>query len=311
MKKIFYKFSALFGLTLAVVSCNSSDIDGYEKNENGLYYKFYKKGENTIKPKLSDEIQMKFCLKIKSSDSILTDSRKVRPDNGIVGLQLRPSSFKGSLEDALMMMGAGDSASFIINADSFFLKTQSMRQLPPFIKPGDKLVADIKIEKITDAKVVEQEMKKRKEEYERKMKELEMKSKSDLEKYITDNKITAKPTLSGLYYIELKKGSGPKVLITDTVSVYYKGMFLDGTVFNDNTAEPKPVDFPVQGLIPAWQEAIPMMSVGTKAKLVCPHQVAYGPRGNQSIPPFANLVFELEIKAKKSGEKTQNNKSIR
>ena len=303
MKKITIAISAALLSLLALNSCSSSDIEGYEKNDDGLYFKFYKQGENLPKPKLNDEIQMKFTLKIKSSDSLLTDTRKVRPDDGIVAMQMRPVSFKGGLESALMMMSTGDSASFIISADSFFLKTQGMRQLPPFIKPGEKLVAEIKMEKITDSKIVEENNKKRMEEMERKMKEMEMQSKSDLEKYLADNKITVKPTPSGLYYIELKKGNGPRVLLTDTVSVYYKGMFLDGNVFNDNTAEPKPIEFPVQGLIPAWQEAIPMMNVGTKVKLICPPQVAYGARGNQGIPPYANLIFEIEVKAKKSGEK--------
>lgn len=303
--------AGIFYLAVASVltfySCGSgSDIDGYEKTNNGLYFKFHKKGENLPKPKLNDEIQMKFVLKIKSNDSVLTDTRKVRPENGIVSMQLRPVSFKGGLEEALMMMSSGDSASFIISADSFFLRTQTMAKLPPFIKPGEKLVAEIKMEKVTDAKIVEENNKKAMEEMDKKMKELEIKSRGDLEKYLSDNKITNKPTMSGLYYIELKKGAGPRVLLTDTVSVYYKGMFLDGTVFNDNTNEPKPIEFPVQGLIPAWQEAIPMMNVGTKAKLICPPQVAYGARGNQGIPPYSNLVFEIEIKGKKSGENTAN-----
>ena len=307
MKNFFNLLTIGFTTICVLVSCSTSEFEGYEKNSNGLYYKFYKKGENLPKPKVNDEIQMIFTLKIKSKDSLLTDSRKLRVKDGVVAMQMRTSTFKGSLEEAIMMMSKGDSASFIISADSFFLKTQVMKQLPPFLKPGEKLVAQIKLVNLTDAKIVEENRKKQMEEMKKKMLELEMKSKTDLEKYLTDNKINTKPTASGLYYIETKKGSGPKVFISDTVSVYYKGMFLDGTVFNDNTKEPKPIEFPVQGLIPAWQEAIPMMNVGTKVKLICPPQVAYGARGNEGIPPYSNLIFEIEVTGKKSGG-TSNNK---
>ncbi|MFN6038772.1 MAG: FKBP-type peptidyl-prolyl cis-trans isomerase [Bacteroidota bacterium] len=310
MKKLFNLFALGFSSICMLSSCSSSEFEGYEKNSNGLYFKFYKKAENLPKPKVNDEVQMIFTLKIKSNDSLLTDSRKLRVKDGIVTMQMRTSTFKGSLEEAIMMMSTGDSASFIISADSFFLKTQTMKQLPPFLKPGEKLIAQIKLVNLTDAKIVEENRKKQMEEMKKKMLELEMKSKTDLEKYLTDNKITVKPTASGMYYIETKKGSGPKVLLSDTVSVYYKGMFLDGTVFNDNTKDPKPIEFPVQGLIPAWQEAIPMMNVGTKVKLICPPQVAYGANGNQGIPPYSNLIFEIEVMGKKSAEASKN-KSIK
>lgn len=306
MKKYFIVPVSIVSVLLFLFSCSSSDIDGYEKNDDGLYFKFYKQGENLPKPKVNDEVKMIFLLKVKSSDSVLSDTRKLRQGDGSVTMLVRPVSFKGGIESGLMMMSAGDSASFIISADSFFLKTQSMAQLPPFIKPGEKLVADIKLVQLTDAKTVEENRKKQMEDMKKKMLELEMKSKADLEKYLTDNKITAKPTASGLYFIELKKGSGPKIVLTDTVAVYYRGLFLNGEVFNDNTKEPKPIEFPIQGLIPAWQEAIPMMNVGSKVKLICPPDVAYGPRGNQGIPPYSNLIFEIEVKYKKEGEKSSD-----
>lgn len=305
MKKFLVYFSVPALAAAFLVSCSSSEFDGYEKTDNGLHYKFYNKAENSPHPKQDDELHMIFTLKVKSSDSVLTDTRKVQPQDGIVTMLMRPESFKGGIESGLMMMSKGDSASFIISADSFFLRTQGMKQLPPWLKPGDKLVAEIKLTDFIDSKIVAEKRKKQQEEMMKQMQEMEMQSKTDFEKYLADNKIKTKPTASGLYYIEVKKGTGPAVMPGDTVQVFYKGMLLNGNPFDDNTKDPEPIEFPVGVgmLIPAWDEGIPMMKVGGKAKLIVPYQLAYGARGSQPvIPPFANLVFEIEVKGVKSGK---------
>jgi FKBP-type peptidyl-prolyl cis-trans isomerase FkpA len=301
---------AIFGISIAALllsSCGSSEFDGYKKAESGFHYRFFnEQNESGQKPKTDDELSVIYTIKLKSTDSMIANTWDQRPKDGIHKILLRPSSFKGSLEDALPMMSKGDSASFIVSADSFYLKTMGMPQLPPNLVPGDKIVMNVKLVEIKDAKTVAAEREKQKSENEKKFAELEMKSKTDLEKYLVDNKITVKPTESGLYYIEVKKGKGPKIMPGDTVQCWYKGMFLDGTVFNDNTKEPAPIEFPVgvERLIRGWDEGIPKMNVGGKAKLICPYMLAYGPRGDgQMIPPFSTLVFEIEIVGVKPGSK--------
>ena len=274
----------------------------FNKNENGLYFRFHEpKSKSEKHPKPGDGVYMKFLIKIKSTDSILTDSRIVPPDNGMDYYMIPPSTFKGSLDEALCMMAVGDSASFIVNADSFFVHTTKKKQLPRFMKPNDKLVAEIKMLKIVDANRMETILKKRQEEQVKMYQQMEFQSRTDLEKYIVDNKIKEKPTASGLYYIELKKGSGFTINKTDNVSVYYKGTFLDGTVFDENTNDPQPISFNLQQVIPAWTEGVALMKAGGKAKLICPYQIAYGARGVPGIPPFSNLVFEIELKSSTPG----------
>jgi len=74
-------------------------------------------------------------------------------------------------------------------------------------------------------------------------------------------------------------------------------MFLDGTVFDSSIERGEPIDFPLgQGqVIAGWDEGIGMMKKGGKSVLVIPSDIAYGPNGRGSIPPYSTLVFEVEL----------------
>lgn len=103
-------------------------------------------------------------------------------------------------------------------------------------------------------------------------------------------------TDSGLQYEIITEGIGAKPAATDTVRVHYTGTLPDGTVFDSSVARGQPAEFPVNGVIKGWVEALQMMPVGSKWKLTIPHELAYGERGaGASIPPFSPLVFEVEL----------------
>jgi FKBP-type peptidyl-prolyl cis-trans isomerase FklB len=117
------------------------------------------------------------------------------------------------------------------------------------------------------------------------------------ETFLADNK--TKPGVvtlsSGLQYEILKEGSGPKPLATDKVKCNYKGTLLDGTVFDASDNHGGPIEFPVNGVIRGWTEALQLMPVGSKWKLYIPSDLAYGDQGNAAIPPGATLIFEVEL----------------
>jgi len=103
-------------------------------------------------------------------------------------------------------------------------------------------------------------------------------------------------TASGLQYEVLKAGEGAKPAATDQVKVHYHGTLVDGTVFDSSVDRGEPVEFPVQGVIQGWVEALQLMPVGSKWKLFIPSELAYGKQGAGSdIGPDATLVFEVEL----------------
>lgn len=98
-----------------------------------------------------------------------------------------------------------------------------------------------------------------------------------------------------LQYEILTTGSGPKPKAEDTVKVHYKGTFLDGSEFDSSYKRNEPAEFPVQGVIMGWQEALQLMPVGSKWKVFIPPALAYGEMGRPGIPPNKLLVFEMEL----------------
>ena len=105
-----------------------------------------------------------------------------------------------------------------------------------------------------------------------------------------------KVTASGLQYMVMKEGTGPKPTINDKVTTHYHGTLIDGTVFDSSVDRGQPASFPVSGVIPGWTEALQLMNVGSKWKLFVPANLAYGERGaGQQIGPNTTLIFEVEL----------------
>ena len=102
---------------------------------------------------------------------------------------------------------------------------------------------------------------------------------------------------SGLQYVVVKAGADttrPK--LTDKVKCHYHGTLLNGSIFDSSIDRGEPVVFPVNGVIKGWQEALQLMTVGSKWKLYVPSDLAYGDSSpSPSIGPGSLLVFDVEL----------------
>jgi FKBP-type peptidyl-prolyl cis-trans isomerase FklB len=111
-----------------------------------------------------------------------------------------------------------------------------------------------------------------------------------------------KTLTSGLQYIELTPGKGNSPKLTDMVTVNYRGTLINGTEFDSSYNRKEANTFPLDNLIPGWQEALQLMKPGAKWKIFVPPQLAYGAQGaGQVIEPNSALIFEIELVNVKSG----------
>jgi len=152
--------------------------------------------------------------------------------------------------------------------------------------------------------------KKVREERARERKELAEKNRKEGEAFLAENKNKKEvvTTESGLQYVVLHEGDGPKPKATDRVKVHYRGTLIDGTEFDSSYKRGTPATFSLKGVVAGWTEALQLMKVGSKYSLFIPSELAYGKRGRgPKIGPNAVLIFELElleIAKKPSGQDT-------
>ncbi len=258
----------------------------YSKSKTtGLSYVMHKSNKGP-KLKLDDVVTLNLKY-ITSKDSLVFDSWKMGKP---IQLKIAKSSFKGDLMDGLTLLTVGDSASFLINADSLFTKTFAAPR-PAFIDSSSYLTFTVKvISTTTEAALKAEELKAEKENA---MKENEM-----IAKYIAEKQITPSKSSSGLMYIISEPGTGEQAQAGKTVKVHYTGRLLDGTKFDSSLDRNDPIEFKLgQGMvIKGWDEGIALLKVGGKALLIIPSNLAYGSRGAGGvIPPFSPLTFEVEL----------------
>lgn len=101
---------------------------------------------------------------------------------------------------------------------------------------------------------------------------------------------------SGLQYLVLKEGTGPKPTLTDKVKVHYEGTLINGKIFDSSIQRGEPIELNVNGVIPGWTEALQLMPVGSKWRLFIPSELAYGDNGaGPDIKPGSTLLFDVEL----------------
>ena len=182
----------------------------------------------------------------------------------------------------LSQMGAAD-----LNIDDFAQAVKDM------IDGKEPQVATAEAQQIVEDFFRKQEEKQRAEAAEK-----YKGAKSEGEKYLNENaKKEGVVTLpSGLQYQVLKEGNGKSPKATDKVVCHYEGMLIDGTMFDSSLQRGEPATFPLNGVIAGWTEGLQLMKEGAKYRFFIPYQLGYGERGaGASIPPFATLVFDVEL----------------
>ncbi len=277
MKKVFVNPLVVVMLfTLAMWSC-SSKYPGFDKSKTGLYYKLFKVSKDTVKPKIGDYLSL--TMRYVYKDSTLFDSKKAMGTP--VRFPLPPSDFKGDIYDGIRMMSAGDSACFIVNADSLFMKTFRRPSREKFMDSNSVIKFYITLLSIDSP----QSMMKKEDQ--------------DIAKYVSDKKITVAPSATGVYFIEQAQGKGMKIDSGAWVTANFKVSMIDGKVIfaSADRGEPMVFEFGKRFDTRGFAEGVGQMTKGGKATLIVPSKMAFGENGNPKagILPYTPIVYDIEI----------------
>lgn len=280
-------------ITVLVTGCNTHR---YKKLNTGLEYTIYEKG-GTEKVQYGDFV--KFRAYQYYNDSLMTTPF----DTVAQLLQLDSMRMPGDYVRIFLMGTNGDSIITRILTDS----VAKMGGLPPYAKPNNYLGYHfVIIDAFSDTARFSQERKQmqetmRKADSMASVKQVQLDDKT-IQEYLEKNNIQAEKTPEGTYVQVIEKGSGEPVKPGSPVSVLYKGMLLDGTIFDqsyDSTGQPRdPFTFIVgqMGAISGWSDGMVYFNEGGKGKLFIPSGRAYGTKGAGSeIAPNTPLMFEVEI----------------
>jgi FKBP-type peptidyl-prolyl cis-trans isomerase len=283
MNKLTKIMIALVAVAVLGISC--SKYPGFKKDKDGLYYKFYVLNKKEIQPQIGDIVEMTYSFRI--IDSVLVNNAPLY-DRVIEPI------FTGDVYSAIRKMHLGDSATFIMNGDTFFHYFYGQ----PFPFERKELYCDLKLINITPNEEYEDMQAERARQYEAMIEEFRLSEDSLINDYIARNKITVKPTTNGLYLVKNVNGKGKAVKDGAQVTVHYTGKLLDGTVFDSSVERGEPIELMVGTgqVIPGWEEALLLMKGGDKATALIPSKLAYGNRGaGYVIPPYTPLIFEMEV----------------
>ncbi|HMN67071.1 MAG TPA: FKBP-type peptidyl-prolyl cis-trans isomerase [Bdellovibrionales bacterium] len=159
--------------------------------------------------------------------------------------------------------------------------TQGLKGEKPEVTPEEQQKAIQNLQQATQARAMEDAQK----------------NKSASDEFLAKNKgkENMKSTASGLQYEVLKEGKGKKPGLKDKVTVHYTGTLINGTKFDSSHDRGQPAEFPLNGIIKGWQEALQLMPEGSVYRLYIPPDLAYGAQPQPGIPAFSTLIFDVEL----------------
>jgi FKBP-type peptidyl-prolyl cis-trans isomerase len=259
-----------------------------QPNSMGLYIIETQPGTG-IKIDSGCQVRMNYRVSLLDGKELFSSFERPEPVKFEYGKRVDTPGF----EYAVSTLKKGSKAKFIVPSILAFGRRGSGTMVPPYTP----LVYEIEILDVkTKAECEKEQANLQKSEQ---MKSDSLKNAEPLlrEKYLKDNNITIKPQPSGLYFIPVLAGTGPKAEAGKTVKVHYTGKLLNGKVFDSSRERQNPIEFMLgRGqVIKGWDEGITLMKQGGKATLIIPSAIGYSDRDMGVIPPYSTLVFDVEL----------------
>jgi len=296
----------VFSGTLFLQGCLFNQ-DKFLTTPSGLRYQFHEQSGGSIGVVPGDMITANVTFR--TMDTVFfVSSRDLQVPYQVEVLEPR---FPGDFYDALLLMGKGDSATFILSGDSLFRYDFEISELPEFIGEQTDVYMDIRLLDVLPQEEFAREKRAYGQRVSQLVEELKEKEARDIEDYMVRNNFHSDPDSSGLYRIFLKHGNGSPVEPGKEVEVNYTAMFINGEIFEttiqdiavkydifDSLLTYRPFTF-IQGespVIEGWKEGLSTLKTGDKVLLIIPSGLAYGEEGVEGfIGPYTPLVYEIEV----------------
>jgi FKBP-type peptidyl-prolyl cis-trans isomerase FkpA len=114
-----------------------------------------------------------------------------------------------------------------------------------------------------------------------------------LKNYLTANGISTTEDPRGFFYTINPVGTGAKPNSCSFVGLDYVAKLLNGTTVDSNNN----VTYAVRDFIVGWQEALPLLPVGSAMTLYLPPSLAYGSTANGNVPANSNMIFFINLRS--------------
>ncbi|WP_018341651.1 FKBP-type peptidyl-prolyl cis-trans isomerase [Cytophaga aurantiaca] len=305
MKQLFI-FGLLFCTCNFVLNAQNKTIpatkdfgaSGFLITSSGLQYKIIKDSVGGIYPEKGGYITFWFDIR-SIKDSIFDNQFS---DGNPVGIPTPEVVHKPGIEEGLWLLTEGDSAIFVLNADSLYTNT-FQRETPSYVPTGSMIYMVVRMSKVYSKHFVDSVMAIQKAEQRAERiaeEEAYQKDSIQIQKYLTDHKLKGEAIEGGVYIVKLKKSSKklPYIVKGEIVETKYIGkLLIEGVVFDQSTHDYFEFTVGIGEVIKGWDYAFQRLRLGEKALILIPSGSAYGNRGAANvIPPNAPLLFEVDIK---------------
>jgi FKBP-type peptidyl-prolyl cis-trans isomerase FkpA len=311
--KKYLQFSFIALLLVSILS--SFEKCFFKKTATGLAYKVVRKGKGP-KPQNGEFVLFTMLFKNEKGDTLFNPADQ--EPLVICYDDSNPENHgDGGLQEAFSMLKKGDKTLFKVNAKKL-LRDDFERWAEKYhLEENTNLLVEIDVQDVLAQDAYKEWQEKRlqmrqEQQKEKAAKQLELDIES-IDRYLSENKIIAQKTASGLRYVidNPGKADAKAPQFGDVVKVNYIGKTLDGRLFDTSIEEVAkqhnvynsmrtygPLSFQVgKGqVIRGWEEGIKLLNKGAKARLFIPSPLAYGSYSmGEVLKANSILVFEIEL----------------
>nr|WP_320119460.1 FKBP-type peptidyl-prolyl cis-trans isomerase [uncultured Marinifilum sp.] len=118
-----------------------------------------------------------------------------------------------------------------------------------------------------------------------------LKNEEEIKSYLSNNKLNAQKSETGLYYLVHKKGEGVYPKQNSNITIAYIGYLSNGNIFDQS----EKLEINLADVIKGWTEGIQYFREGEEGILLIPSHLAYGNTDYGSIPAGSVLIFDIHL----------------